>query len=52
MPARNRTGPSGRGPRTGRGLGGCRSSDSDKKSDTSQRLSSNIKVGRNYWAKK
>ncbi len=30
MPGRDATGPNGKGPRTGRGLGGCKSNDNAK----------------------
>ena len=39
MPNRDKTGPRGLGPRTGRGLGGCKSYDSKKTKTTGRKTS-------------
>ena len=44
MPGKNGTGPQGRGPMTGRGLGGC-GSDSDRIANTGQPVARNTGRG-------
>ena len=46
MPRGDRTGPTGRGPRTGRGLGYCTGNDSPGYSNPSNRMGFNRRPGR------
>ncbi|MBN1802064.1 MAG: DUF5320 domain-containing protein [Candidatus Lokiarchaeota archaeon] len=45
MPRRDGTGPSGKGPKTGRGLGNCSVDDSAKKKTANTETSKNTRMG-------
>ncbi len=45
MPRRDGTGPSGKGPKTGRGLGNCSDNNSAKKNDTNNETSKSNRMG-------
>lgn len=49
MPARNGTGPSGKGPQTGRGLGNCSPSTSNTSAKTSPTTIQPYSLGRRIW---